>query len=313
MADMGPVAARRRARHWRLTIIRTCEGRLDAPSSVHKHANSGFLGEADEAEISAGVSGVIATSAKHPHRRDFRASRPARCICGAAMDTWYNLFKNGLFGTDGLSTHVIEMLDRNNHMVVPREWHRSRQNAPRHKEIRHGREVALQSSQVVVCGFADQILLLGVNNRRGPAFTTDFEVNAKVTKAVQLTQGVQNLFNHRSPTVLLVANATSRPTILRGGNVYDAILVTFRRTSMRHFITAGLLASLSAAASAQVVKYPTTPPGRTQQRWRARHFRSPRWPLRSSSSRSRSSSRTTVGRRQLVRDERLTCSLQHIV
>ena len=60
------------------------------------------------------------------------------------------------------------------------------------------------------------------NNRVGPAFITDLEVSAKVTKAIQLTLGANNLFNKRPPNVFLVANGTNRPTISSGGNVYDA-------------------------------------------------------------------------------------------
>ena len=62
------------------------------------------------------------------------------------------------------------------------------------------------------------------NNRVGPAFITDLELNAKVTKSVQVSFGANNLFNKRPPTVYLVPNGTNRPTISSGGNVYDAPL-----------------------------------------------------------------------------------------
>ncbi len=62
------------------------------------------------------------------------------------------------------------------------------------------------------------------NNRVGPAFVTDLEVNARVTKSIQFSLGANNLFNKRPPNVVLVANGTPRPTISSGGNVYDAPL-----------------------------------------------------------------------------------------
>jgi iron complex outermembrane receptor protein len=60
------------------------------------------------------------------------------------------------------------------------------------------------------------------NNRVGPAFVTDLEVNARVTKSIQLSLGANNLFNKRPPSVYLVPNGTTLPTISSGGNVFDA-------------------------------------------------------------------------------------------
>ena len=60
------------------------------------------------------------------------------------------------------------------------------------------------------------------NNRVGPAFITDLEVNARVTKSIQLSLGANNLFNKKPPTVFLVQNGTNLPTISSGGNVFDA-------------------------------------------------------------------------------------------
>ena len=60
------------------------------------------------------------------------------------------------------------------------------------------------------------------NNRVGPAFVTDLEVNARVTKSIQLSLGAQNLFNKKPPTVFLIQNGTTSPGISSGGNVFDA-------------------------------------------------------------------------------------------
>ncbi len=59
-------------------------------------------------------------------------------------------------------------------------------------------------------------------NRVGPAAITDLEVNARVTKSIQLSLGAQNLFNKKPPTVFLIQNGTNSPTISSGGNVFDA-------------------------------------------------------------------------------------------
>ncbi|WP_226896218.1 TonB-dependent siderophore receptor [Polymorphobacter sp. PAMC 29334] len=61
-------------------------------------------------------------------------------------------------------------------------------------------------------------------NRVGPAFISDVELNARLTRSIQLSVGANNLFNRKAPTVTLLPNGTGRPAISNGGNVFDAPL-----------------------------------------------------------------------------------------
>ncbi len=64
------------------------------------------------------------------------------------------------------------------------------------------------------------------NQRIGAAFIGDIELNYKLTKFLQISAGANNVFNKRPPTYSLLPNPAnpSQPTVVSGGNVYDAPL-----------------------------------------------------------------------------------------
>ena len=58
----------------------------------------------------------------------------------------------------------------------------------------------------------------------GSAFVGDAELNYKLTDALQLSVGANNVFNKRPPTYDYLPAAAPPYTVVNGGNVYDAPL-----------------------------------------------------------------------------------------